>query len=505
MASFVTHVLERAWLRSRIASSALGFRLLAKGLLLVALHMLVGIYAVCGACWVALSLAAPRRLPARVGPVELARCEEAYVRVAHPPRTRSVWTHLQGCALHSLVLPCSGAPRGALLVLHGTGSSAALLMASCARALSAHFDVHALDLPGYGISTADGLADACAERTIDIICCACEAYCVSHGLGDRLAVVGHSIGGFYALHWASRSSRAARVVLVNPTGLLPMLGASGAYWAELFRLGLPMSCLQAFGSHVALLLWPLLRGCGPRLRYWACLQSSCVQHHLVARFLDVRFARARWALPAAPLAAELAARGRLSLVWSRGDTIVPVEQGRFVAAMLGLANAGAGAGAGATGGRVSLYVEMDGLHGPFHERAGRAISAALFAAIPRGTDDERAGAVHRRTPTPHSPEPGSVRAAAPDAMVARCARAVRAGRIGALLPSCGALSNTWSYFDRDLTRASLAVAYEQLAALAAEGGPCSDCACGGSAASGRLAGAAELRRLGAQAARSKLA
>lgn len=427
---------------ARIWSAAFGFWLAAMIALMLALHLLIGVFCAIGACWLALALLAPSRLPPRAGPDELEACERAYVAEAFPSRTRSVWTLADGCALHSLVISCSGASRGTLLVLHGTSSSAALLMASCARGLARHFDVHALDLPGYGLSTAEGLGTASAERTLDLVCAALDAYCTAHGL-EHVCLVGHSIGAFYALHWARRSARVSRVALVNPAGLLPMLGPQGARWAVLFKLGLPGRPLRALGAHAALLLWPLLRAAPLRRRYWACLQRARGQQHLVGRFLDVRFSAARWTLPAAPLAAELAAQRRLALVWTRGDAILPVQQGRFLAGMLGLGVEGDG------------YVELDGPHGPFHEQGGAAISAALLEALPA-------------PPLPEE-QPGQ-----PAALVAGAlarherehARVRRAARLAAMLPSSPALRGTCSYFHTGVTRAALARSFAQLAALA---------------------------------------
>lgn len=499
----------------RIFGAALAFWISAKLVLLLVLVMLLAAYIVCGTCWLVFAFVAPSRLPPRIGPLELEACQHAFVRAVFPARTRSIWTHAESCDIHSLVVKCSGVSRGTLLVLHGTGSSAALLCASCIGPLSEHFDVHAVDLPGYGTSTAEGFDTASVDRTLEIVSSALEEYCAAHGLGKELIVVGHSIGGFYAVHWARRSLRIGRVVLVNPGGMMPMLGAAGAYWAVLFKLGLPTRPLQALGAHVAVLLWPLMRNASPRQSYWACLQTSCAQQHIVERFLDVRFCRVRWRLPAVALAAELAARGQLSLVWSRQDNIMPVEQGRFLAAMLGLsAGDGRSCCGESSGGR---FVEMDGPHGPFHEQEGHAITAALLAAIPlppapcgspaREPPQQQASAqkalqlsagsvAHApagspsTAPAPAADEGEISRGRAGEEELAR-ARARRAARLAVTLPDCAVMTETWSYFHCGLTRASLARAFAQFAAhteMAGDGGKRDGADC------------AQLRSLGVHAA-----
>jgi pimeloyl-ACP methyl ester carboxylesterase len=44
--------------------------------------------------------------------------------------------------------------KPALLLVHGTGSSGALALASSAAQLARNYDVHAIDLPGFGRSKA---------------------------------------------------------------------------------------------------------------------------------------------------------------------------------------------------------------------------------------------------------------------------------------------------------------------------------------------------------------
>ncbi|MFN3596375.1 MAG: alpha/beta fold hydrolase [Rubricoccaceae bacterium] len=122
--------------------------------------------------------------------------------------------------LHAVVTGPEGAPP--LLLLHGWGSSAALMRAAGAPFEATH-RVHNLDLPGHGLTPIpprlpDGRAWGVPEYAALV-----AHYVREHGLAP-VPIVGHSNGGRIALHLASEPSTAAlvaRLVLVSPSGVAP--------------------------------------------------------------------------------------------------------------------------------------------------------------------------------------------------------------------------------------------------------------------------------------------
>jgi pimeloyl-ACP methyl ester carboxylesterase len=105
----------------------------------------------------------------------------------------------------------------ATVLLHGAAGSWTTwtpLIRTAREAGVAFADVVAIDLPGWGGSPLDATD---AEATVDAIAEAVAR--VVDGLGyARWRLVGHSMGGFIALHLAAREpARAVSVALVSPT------------------------------------------------------------------------------------------------------------------------------------------------------------------------------------------------------------------------------------------------------------------------------------------------
>ncbi len=96
-----------------------------------------------------------------------------------------------------------------LVLLHGWALHAGLF-APLLPALAPRFRVHAVDLPGHGRS------DAVTPYTIDAIVASLER--AFGGERQPLAVMGWSLGGVVALHWAlAHPARISKLALANTT------------------------------------------------------------------------------------------------------------------------------------------------------------------------------------------------------------------------------------------------------------------------------------------------
>jgi pimeloyl-ACP methyl ester carboxylesterase len=116
--------------------------------------------------------------------------------------------------LHAEVTGPEDAPP--LLVLHGWGSSAAM-MRPVAEVLSDRFRVHNLDLPGHGQTPPPPAPWGVPEYAALV-----ADYLDAHGIIDPLPAIGHSNGGRILLHLAGDAATAhrfARLVLVSPSGV----------------------------------------------------------------------------------------------------------------------------------------------------------------------------------------------------------------------------------------------------------------------------------------------
>lgn len=97
----------------------------------------------------------------------------------------------------------SGAP---LVLLHGWGMHGGV-WSDVAQKLATDFQVHSVDLPGYGASA------ALPETSLDAL-----AQALSARFGEPLAVCGWSLGGQVALRWAaSEPEKVRRLILVAST------------------------------------------------------------------------------------------------------------------------------------------------------------------------------------------------------------------------------------------------------------------------------------------------
>jgi pimeloyl-[acyl-carrier protein] methyl ester esterase len=121
-----------------------------------------------------------------------------------------------------------------LVLLHGWALHSGLWGPLVPR-LARRFRVHAVDLPGHGHSAAvepytlDAVTEAVAASTADI--------------HEPLTVLGWSLGGIVAMHWAlAAPQRVARLVLVCTTPCF----AAGADWPH----GMERATLARFGDEL---------------------------------------------------------------------------------------------------------------------------------------------------------------------------------------------------------------------------------------------------------------
>lgn len=137
-----------------------------------------------------------------------------------------------------------------VVFFHGTGSSAALVTASVAPILSRKYNLYSVDLPGCGRSlNPPELAAASPDSMLLLYYDFFEKLFANLQLDPRnTIIVAHSISAFLLYKWCYSGSHAFKgLYLVNPAGVFPSLGSWGAYWAVLFKAGIPMSLVRFFG------------------------------------------------------------------------------------------------------------------------------------------------------------------------------------------------------------------------------------------------------------------
>ena len=245
--------------------------------------------------------------------------EDKCAATMFPPGTRSEWITLlprrgasgvfasAGWRAHRLLIPCRGgrkrdAPE--LILIHGSGSAATLMMSSCAKELSEKFVLHCIDLPGYGrTEMPEGVSLEDAERLSgsDIIGMHCEfieRYCVTCNI-NKPFVVAHSAGAFYAMMWASTHrdpSTLGGVVLVSLAGCMPTFNICAAYVSVAFLLGVPQNFFRLLGRAGPFIFHPAVHA-NLLGQYWLHVQSSPSYLHVASNFSRTSLFSAIWLYP----------------------------------------------------------------------------------------------------------------------------------------------------------------------------------------------------------------
>ncbi len=227
------------------------------------------------------------------------RVEDECLRVHYPPGSRSEWVDLEPRAgggpfstlkwqAHRVFIPCQSISKNRLhraanpqplIVIHGSNSAGTILMSSAAAPLSRQYELHCLDMPGYGRTklpsgvTASDAARLSAADVVSLQSEYIERYLVTAGL-DKPLVVAHSAGAFFTGMWASQSAiTTSGVILVSPAGALPTFNDLGALQAIPFVWGAPQHFFRSLGRLCAHIFRPLVHG-SVMFNYWLLVQSS---------------------------------------------------------------------------------------------------------------------------------------------------------------------------------------------------------------------------------------
>lgn len=259
-----------------------------------------------------------------------------------PPSTSSDWLYLHhGISAHHIRVPCDQGlcPNNStscnnMVLIHGTGSSAALAWASVAGQLAKSYNLYAPDLPGFGRSTVswEQVATASCEDLENMYADFIANYIDAMGLVKPI-VVAHSIGGFFAIKFIRKyPDYASKLVLVSSAGILPT--PLGFYFAWLFKVGFPIRQIRSLGRFASFILYSMFdfRSCSCKAYYWLQLNGSpcAFGDHVVSRFLTLSRMglRLHWNRPA--LHDLLTIGVPLAFIYGESDNLFPPSQGRLV-------------------------------------------------------------------------------------------------------------------------------------------------------------------------------
>ena len=218
-----------------------------------------------------------------------------------------------------------------LLIIHGSFASSAPFL-DVADRLAEIYEVHVLDLPGWGVSDDVDFESKSMDEISDLHAQLFEEYCQRLDL-KNVVLMAHSVGAFFAIHFASRfSERVEKLVLLDAAGIFPTLGKTGAYWAALFKTSIHNRILRVMSPFLIPLMFQLSQDF--LFLYSIVLLSTQMSgSSLLSRAISCNFKYSYWKYPCLHVFAKL--KVPVGLIYGETDSLIPIHQGRVLSMLSG--------------------------------------------------------------------------------------------------------------------------------------------------------------------------
>lgn len=266
----------------------------------------------------------------------IAKCSTLTVPISDDQRI--VHTSSGNWEVHSFIVIGGRDSRGLkppCLYIHGV-LSCALANIDSFDALSEHYDIYVMNVPGFGRTASPSItAIASVPEILAMYSEFINAYIDSFQL-KKVHVVGHSFGGFLSIQFASDyPDRVEKMVLTDFPGTLPVGGALGFYWALFFKYRPIFRICRFFGRFLVGLVRSLTAD--PWTDYYTSLyaQQTATGDDYVARCITITGTKSWWNLPVLPSILRL--KVPLALIWGEKDSITVPKHGKLLVALSGSA------------------------------------------------------------------------------------------------------------------------------------------------------------------------
>lgn len=175
--------------------------------------------------------------------------------------------------------------------------------------------------------------------------------------------MGHSFGGFVALHFAAAAPEMVQhLVLMDCAGVFPTLGRTGSYWGVVFKKSLLQTprLLGAVGRWAAFAWFDHLR-CGKAWYYWYLVlgHPGSWGDKAMAEYITMTWSTCVWNRPALAMLAGL--NCPVTTIYGEDDNIMPAHQGDALQKLYGF----------------PCEVIPGAGHTPTHGRDGQAVCRVL--------------------------------------------------------------------------------------------------------------------------------
>lgn len=229
--------------------------------------------------------------------------------------------------IHSII--SIGIDKPDLVIVHGTmGSSMSSIQMF--DHLSDQFKVHLIDLPGFGRSRAyKELLCMDKNEIINFYSEILHKYISTH-CSNSVCIAAHSFGAYLSINFASKHPELVnKLILIDPAGIFPLLGAYGAYWAVFFKFSIPHLICKILGPLAPFIFHSILQFYqNPQSSDYLFQLISCKSafaHHFIGRFINITFSRSSWTQPVLHILTRLPMP--IGFIYGENDNIMPSHQG----------------------------------------------------------------------------------------------------------------------------------------------------------------------------------
>jgi pimeloyl-ACP methyl ester carboxylesterase len=220
-----------------------------------------------------------------------------------------------------------------LLLLHGTMSSSLFFMSMFGK-LCSTFNVYAIDVPGFGVSTAPPrLANLPPHLAMDAYVELLNEWLKSMKLG-KVFVAGHSFGAYIGAAFAyARPELVSQLLILDCPGLFPFLGDYGAYWGSLFKSRQPQQTCRFFSSAGYFMVNQCSSSIEAKYSYAVLALPKGYGDRVLANHISVGFGGVFWKIPV--MHKLLSLKVPFRILWGDEDEILPVAHADFFCKIAG--------------------------------------------------------------------------------------------------------------------------------------------------------------------------
>lgn len=238
------------------------------------------------------------------------------------------------CTLHSII-SCidyndSNNCKKHLIFIHGTYASSlgfVQTMKFIKDNYKNNLQIHAIDLPGFGISAMEKELTNCPD-IIDFYCTCIQQY-IQRNIpqNQEVYLMGHSFGGYLCINFVDKNPETiAKLLLIDVVGIFPMLGSYGNYWGIFFKFNILSKISQFFGKIISINYFKNIF----QKHYFTLLSNDVKGYKYIGSFIHFSGDQCQWSMSTIDKFLKIYNHIPICLIYGKNDNIIPYTQGEFL-------------------------------------------------------------------------------------------------------------------------------------------------------------------------------